>query len=183
MSLNLKYLLVLNGIILAMWTLYTVWSLRETEQQFMKAEVSSIKHLAIGLGLLVEHQIEKNDPVEGLQEEIESLLPHKTGLDIMIIDSSFKVRVATQAGNIGKKWYEEVIKDVLNGKTSPFEVVVTEEDHLSGALNKQLVSHGLFALAMLMIIGLMVNLLTYRIILRPLRVMNNHLKRGTFYAG
>jgi signal transduction histidine kinase len=211
MSLRNKYLLVLNGIITAMWIMYTAWSLRETEQQFMKAEMSSIKHLAIGIGLLVEHQLENNESVVSLQKEMASLLPHKTGLDIMIVDKTFKVKMATQEDLIGKEWFEETIQEVLEGQREKFEVVVTQGehlhvdrrvidatiavrsstgeithavhvarwlDHLSGALNKQLVSHGLFALAMLVIIGVAVNLLTYRIILRPLRVMNSRLNES-----
>ena len=211
MGLRNKYLLVLNGIIMAMWIMYTAWSLRATEQQFMKAEVNSLKHLSIGLGLLVEHQLENHETVESLQEEMASLLPHRTGLDIMIIDTSFIVKMATQEELIGKKWFEEAIRDVLNGRGSLFEVVVTEDghlhegrraidasiavrapsgkityaihvarwlDHLSGALNAQLVSHSLFALAMLIIVGVAVNLLTYHIILRPLTFMDRRLRES-----
>lgn len=211
MSLRNKYLLVLNGIITAMWIMYTASSLRETEQQFMNAEVSSIKHLAIGLGLLAEHQLEAHETVTGLQREIGSLLPHKTGLDIIIVDAAYNVKMATDARLIGTRWYEETIRNVLEGRSAKGEVLVkrgehlhvdrrvidatiavrspTGEithavhvarwlDHLSGALHHQLLSHGLFALAMLVIIGVAVNLLTYRIILRPLRDMNARLQES-----
>ncbi|MCP4678361.1 MAG: hypothetical protein GY854_23180 [Deltaproteobacteria bacterium] len=208
MSLRVKYLFVLNGVILSMWTVYAAWSLHKTEEQFMQTEMSSIKYLAIGLGLLVEHHIEKHDTVDGLQDEIESLLPHKSGLDIMLIDDSFMVRLATQKARIGRKWFEDKIRDVFLGER---DVIVTDTDHfhagrraiditvgvrnsagktviavhmarwldhMSGALNTQLVSHGLFALAMLIVVGVAVNLLTYRIVLKPLRSMNEELNES-----
>ncbi len=208
MSLKVKYLLVLNGVILSMWTIYAAWSLHKTEEQFMQAEMSSIKYLAIGLGLLVEHQIENHGTVDGLQDEIESLLPHKSGLDIMLIDNSFVVRLATQKDRVGRKWFEDKIGDVFHRQR---DVIVTDTehfhagrraiditvgvrdpagkivmavhmarwlDHMSGALNTQLVSHGLFALAMLVVVGVAVNLLTYRIVLKPLRSMNDELSES-----
>lgn len=177
----------------------------------MKAEVSSIKHLAIGIGLLVEHHLKNHEPVENLQEEMASLLPHRTGLDIMVVDKSFNVVMATQEHLVGTQWFEETIRDVLHGQRESFEVVVTQGehlhvnrrvidatiavrspsgeithaihvarwlDHLSGALNHQLASHALFALAMLVIIGVAVNFLTYKIILRPLRLMNTRLNES-----
>lgn len=211
MSLRNKYLLVLNGIISAMWIMYTVWSLRATERQYMKAEVSSIKNLAIGIGLLVEHHLKNHEPMENLQKEMASLLPHKTGLNIMIVDKSFNVAMATQEDLVGTQWFEETIQDVLQGQRETFEVVVTQGEHLhvdrrvidatiavrspsgeithavhvarwldylSGALNHQLAYHALFALAMLVIIGAAVNFLTYKIILRPLRLMNTQLNES-----
>lgn len=204
-SLKAKYLLVLNGVILSMWTLYAAWNLHKTESQFMRAEMNSIKHLAIGLGLLVEHHIERHGTVQGLQDEIESLLPHKSGLDIMLIDNSFTVRLATQKDRIGTKWFENKIGEVFRGG---HDVVVTDTEHfhagrravditvpvrdasgrvvmaihmarwldnISEALNSQLVFHGVFALAMLLVVGASVNFLTYRIVLRPLRSMNDAL--------
>lgn len=207
-SLNVKYLLVLNGVILSMWTLYAAWTLHETEKQFMEAELSSIRHLAIGLGLLVEHHIKNHNTVDDLQDEIESLLPHKSGLDIMLIDKSYVVRLATQRDRIGKKWFEEKIRDVFLKKQSGI-VTDTEHfhenrraiditvgvrdkagkvafvvhmarwlDHISGALNTQLISHGLFAIAMLIGVGTAVNLLTFRIVLKPLRSMNDELNQS-----
>ncbi len=59
MNLRTKYLLVLNGIILTMWVVYAAWSLQKTEESFMKAEMSSIKHLGLGIGLLVELSLDK----------------------------------------------------------------------------------------------------------------------------
>ena len=104
-SLQTKFLLVLNGMILAVWCMYAAWTLHKTEEQFMKAEVSSIEHLALGLELLVEHHLTTHRSVEGLQDEIESLLAHQAGLDIMLIDSAFIVKAATQRERIGKKWF------------------------------------------------------------------------------
>ena len=208
MSLRIKYVIVLNGIIMAMWILYTVWTLKETERQFMKAEVGSLKHLAIGLTLLVEHQLAHHESTEMLQTEIASLLPATSGYDFMVIDRSFQVKLATQPALVGERWFEETIRDVLNRQTSRHEVIVTNEGHrhenrraidatvavrspsgeinhaihvakwldqLSGALNQQLLSHGLFALAMLIIVGAAVNLLTYQVILKPLQQMNRSL--------
>ncbi len=205
LKLRTKYLLVLNGVILTMWTVYAAWSLHKTEEQFMSAEVGSLRHLAIGLGLLVEHHLETHGSVIELTDEIDSLRPHQSGLDIMLIDDAFVVRLATQEDRIGKKWFEEKIKQVFRGhrdgvvtdkehqhggrraiditvgvRSKGGEVVYVVHiarwlDHLSGALNTLLISHGLFALAMLLAVGAAVNLLTYLIVLRPLQSMSAEL--------
>jgi signal transduction histidine kinase len=209
MSLRTKYLLVLNSVILSMWTVYAAWSLHKTEEQFIKAEINSIKHLGIGLKLLAEHHFETHGTMDGLQDEIESLLPEQSGLDIMIIDDSFIVRLATQKDRIGKRWLEEDIRKVflnnldvivmdnehhyhgkrraiditagirdISGKTVFVVHVARWLDHLSGALNTQLISHGLFAFAILLAVGTVVSLLTYVIVLRPLHAMNTELRES-----
>jgi hypothetical protein len=125
-SLQTKFLLVLNGMILAVWCMYAAWTLHKTEEQFMRAEVSSIEHLAVGLGLLVEHHLSTHRSIAGLQGEIESLLSQQKGLDIMLIDRSFIVQAATQKDRIGRKWFETGINAVLQGDV---RVVVGDNEH------------------------------------------------------
>jgi signal transduction histidine kinase len=191
-----------------MWAIYAAWNLQKTEEQFMKAEMGSIEHLGLGLALLMEHHIETHGTIDGLQDEIASLHPDESGLDIMLIDNRYIVRLANQKDRIGKVWFEDKIEEIFRGhrkivvadkghhhagrraiditvgvRDSSGNVVLALHlarwlDHLSGALGNLLISHGLFAVAMLLVVGAAVNLLTYFIVLRPLRAMNEELNQS-----
>ena len=198
MSLKLKYLLPLNVVILLIWALHAVWDLRASEKAFMDSEINAIKHLAIGLRVLVERGIKRGEKVEVEQKSVSEMAERWGDLDIMILDEETRVRVATDEKRVGQRWYEPGIARVLSGEIEEswnvldhshdgrraIDVTVAVHDdsgtvryvvhvarwldRLLTAIGRQQMRHGLFALLLLIVVGLMANLLTYRFVLRPL---------------
>ncbi len=198
MQLRLKYLLPLNIIIFVIWAIYAIWSLRETEKAFLTAEVNALRHLAIGLTVLVEENLATGKSIKTQQAAIEDMAARLGNLDILIINRKLIVEVASRSERIGHRWYEEKIAEVLQGRLKQAWNISDHEhagrraidatigvrdakgeivyiihaarflDELLHVLNWQRLAHGVFALILLIVVGISVNVLTYRLVIRPL---------------
>ncbi|MBN1654380.1 MAG: hypothetical protein JXA30_11475 [Deltaproteobacteria bacterium] len=203
MGLRLKYLLPLNIIIILVWAVYAAWSLRETEKAFLTAEVDSLRHLAIGLTVLIKDNLKTGKPIKTQQAAIEEMAGRLDNLDILIINRQLTVEVASKRENIGKRWYERKIVEVLEGKTKQAWNISDHEhegrrvidatigvrdtsgrivyvihaarwlDQLLQVLNRQKLAHEIFTLILLLTVGISVNILTFLLIIRPLDSINS----------
>jgi signal transduction histidine kinase len=203
MRLRLKYLLPLNMIIFVIWAVYAIWSLRETEKAFLTAEVNALRHLAIGLTVLIEDSLATGKSIKTQQAAIEDMAARLENLDILIINSKLIVEVASKRERIGQRWYEAKIAEVLQGKLKQawnisdhthagrraIDATIGVRDNrgkvvyiihaarfldeLLHVLNRQKLAHGVFALTLLIVVGISVNVLTYRLVIRPLDTIHS----------
>lgn len=116
MSLNLKYLLVLNMVILAVWGVHAWTSVADLEASFLRSEAETLERLAQGLRLHLETVIREGRSVESAQAEVERLAETWGDVDLMVIAPDFRVVAASQQANLGRTWHEEAIASVFAGR-------------------------------------------------------------------
>ena len=198
MSLRLKYLLTLNLVIAAVWGGYTYWNYRESTRTHMRSEVNVLRHLGLGLRLLVVQAMESPRGIRDVQKRLDSLSKRWRGLDVMVLDRDFRVLAATLRKRVGKKWIEEDIKEVLEGKEKLIwkmwqhrhdghpsidsTIAVPDEngevryaihlarrlDAVHAASREQRRRDLTFAAMMLVVVGILLNALTYKFVIAPL---------------
>ncbi len=196
-SLSLKYLVPLNLLILLVWSWHFLSSRGDFERALLGAERTAIEQAAFGLKLRVEDVLARGAALETLAEDVAVLAGRWPGLDLMVVDDSFTVLVASSPDRVGTRWYEERIESVLAGADSAWNLEDHTHDgrqavdvslgvvgpggevrhvvHLAAWLDRLLVAlhrqrqHDLrAALAELVAVAIAVNLLTYYLVLRPL---------------
>lgn len=199
MSLALKYLVVLNLLIVTVWLAHFAASRGTIESTMLAAEREGMEQLAHTLTLHIEDAHRRSQGVEAAAPQISALAERWPGLDIMVIDRTFTVRLASNPARIGKQWFEREIESVLDarmgtawnlehhthdgrramdvtmgvrGGDGAIEYAVHIArwlDRLHEAVSTQRRHDMLSALGELGAVALLVNLLTISLVLRPLR--------------
>ena len=198
MSLRLKYLFTLNLVIALALGGYGIWNYRESVKSHMHSEVNALRHLGSGISLLVIQAMDSPEGMRGVQKRLDTLSEQWKGLDVMILDKDFRVLASTMPDRLGQRWKEEDIRKVLDGKRTriwktkghqhdgqpSFDSTIAVPDkngeiqyavhiarHLEvakAASRKQGLRDLLFTAFMLLIVGLAINILTYRFVIAPL---------------
>lgn len=196
-SLSLKYVLPLNLVILLLWGWHFLGSQGDFEHALLAAERTAMEQTAFGIKLRVEGSLARGEAVETAADDLAAVAGQWPGLDLMVVDESFVVRVASDAERVGRRWFEEGIESVLAGAPLAWNLEDHAHDgrraidvslgiaspdgeirhvvHLAAWLDRMLAAlhrqrrHDLrSALLELAAIAIAVNLLTFWLVLRPL---------------
>ncbi len=211
MNLRIKYVLPINAAILVLWGAHTWWDQHQFRRDYIDAEVKAILHLGQGLRSSVQHRVNDEAASADLALFAELIEPYAK-LDIMLLDRDSRVLASTRQDRVGRIWREPGIDRVLTGTVdSSWEVDDHEHEgeqvidasvgvrdatgrpalvvhvakplrSIGAARDAQLRSHLVFALALLLAVGLAVNLITYQLLLKPLRRIHRRVQEAGWSA-
>lgn len=199
MSLSLKYLVPLNLVIIVVWTIHLVSSQVALEEVMLATEKEAMEQLAYSVKLQLESVLAGGEKIDAVAGAVKALTRRWPGLDVMVIDNGFSVRLASDRTRIGRRWYEAGIESVLrdgtattwnmgdhahagrraidvsvavvgpDGEVSFVVHIAKWLDRLLDALHRQRRHNLLSALGELIAVAIAVNLLTLLLVLRPLQ--------------
>ncbi len=212
MSLRVKYLIPLNTVIVLMLLVHGYVDHAAFRRDFMAGQVSALEHLAVGLRAHVEHIVREKENVEEESAFLSDMASRPGELEIMLLRPDYVVVAATEPGLVGKRWYEKDFEEVAAGraditsKTSDHQHegvamidvstaarapsgqvaylihIARRQDELAAALSTQWRQHMLAALALLLAVALVVNWLTYRLIITPLDRVHERIRKTGWVA-
>ena len=199
MSLSVKFLVPLNLLIVLIWVAHFLITRATLEEAMLAGEAEAMGQLASSLKAQLEATVVRGDDVESVAEQIDALAGRWPELDLMVIDDTFRVRVASDPSRVGRRWHEDGIEAVLASTASStwnladhahdgrraidFSIGVVDGDgqvryvvHIAKWLDRMhgalasLRRHNLTsAVGELVGVAVAINLLTIFLVLRPLR--------------
>ncbi len=211
MSLRWKFLFPLNVIILVVWLGHFLETSGRIENEITRSEMDSIGHLALGLKFSIEHMLRHREDITAEQEYLGRLARQWSNLDIMVIDPGFGVRLASNPSRLGRRWHEPGFDDVFAGRheeiwnihdhfhdgRSAIDVTIGVMDEsgrvlyvvhiarwldaLENAKNEQLLSHLVSALVLLLAVTAAANVLTYRLVIRPIARLRSRIAASGWF--
>jgi len=197
-SLSLKYLVPLNLVILTIWVVNFVGSQRSLEGAIITTERDAMEQVAVSLAAPLEKAMLQQAGIRVIGPQLEAMGKRWPGLDIMIIDDAFTVRLASDPSRVGRRWYEKSIENVFGGEQTTtwnledhahegrptidvsvgaadadgrvvFVVHIAKLlDRLPGFLHQQRRQNLVTAAGELAAVAVVINLMTYLLVLRPL---------------
>ncbi len=203
MNLWLKLLVPINVAILVVWLAHTWWEVDSIERDFMGAEANALTHLAKGLA-----SVHRERTGRGYAAFNRAAAEFGT-LEVMLVDRRSVVLASNVEGRRGRAWRDAGIDAVLSGSRdsdwrrhdhagtpvldASVPVVVNGEvrsvvhvakplralDASVAALRRR---HIAFAGLLLVAVSVVVNILTFWFVIRPLRAVHERLRRDEWQA-
>ena len=208
MSLSLKYLVPINLLIIAIWVAHFIDTRSALEDAVVATEAEAMAQLSHSLRIDIEAALAHGETVSTVASKVAALGARWSGLEVMVIEPSFRVVVATHPDRIGELWYEPAIASVLDG-LEPSSWNLDEHRHQGrraidasvpvlgpngemryvvhtaklldrlAAATRQQRQHDLYsAVAELAAVTVVVNLLTVLLVLRPLSRIRRRIARS-----
>ena len=209
MRIRWKYLISINGILIAIWVLYIVTEQVWDREDMLHIEARCLQKLAMILrGVGFDH----GRPRSSLPATLKAMTDVHAGTEIMILDATSVIRFSSVAGRVGQRWEEKDIKWVIHrhrastwqfkdhyhGKVAMLDVtvpVLDSTDRTSFAIHVarrlDLVQsilkghrsrHAAWALMSTALIGLVLSLVTYLWLIRPINSMTRLLSTSRWYG-
>lgn len=209
MQIRWKYLLWVNGVLLVIWAVYILLGQVWERQDMLRIEARSLQDLA---RLVEELGFRAGAPLSGLDETVQRLARVYPGTEIMVLDRRSVVRFSSTGGRVGRRWREQDIDDVLEqrkasswhfrdhyhaglamldvtvgvpdstGRPQYAIHVARRMDMLIDLLAEHRTRNTLWALVSVVLIGVVLSLVTYAWLIRPINRVTQVLSASRWYA-
>jgi signal transduction histidine kinase len=208
MRIQWKYLLGVNGVLLVVWTLYIFTDREWDRRDMLRLEARSLENMA---RVVRTACFERGVPASSMRPLMAALTRAQPGVEIMVIDRRLVVRASTIPGRVGRRWRERDIEAVLaRGQTATWQYkdhyhggkamldvtvpvpgpggkpvyaihVARRMDLLMDLLGEHRVRNTLWALGSVVLIGVVLSLVTFRWLIRPVNRMTAILSSSRWY--
>jgi signal transduction histidine kinase len=208
MRIQWKYLLGVNGVLLVVWTLYIFTDREWDRRDMLRLEARSLQNMA---RVVRAASFERGAPAPSMKPLLAALARTQPGIEIMVIDRRSVVQASTIPDRVGKRWQERDIEQVLSrgraaawqykdhyhggkamldvtvpvpgpqGKPTHAIHVARRMDLLMDLLGEHRVRTTLWALGSVVLIGVVLNLVTFRWLIRPVNRMTEILSSSRWY--
>jgi len=209
MRIRWKYLLSINSILLAIWVLYIATEQIWDRKDMLHLEARSLQTLA---KMLRTVGFVQGRPRPSLPALLGAMRDIQAGTEIMILDAASVIRFSSVAGRVGRRWEEAEIRWVLqqrraaswqfkdhyhggvamldvtipvldaSGRTSFAIHVARRLDLVESILKVHRFRHAAWALMSTVLIGLVLSLVTYLWLIRPINRMTGLLSTSRWYG-
>ena len=210
MQIRWKYLIGINGVLMVLWILHIVTDQMWDRRDLLRIEVRNLLNLA---QVLQDTGFEGGRPRANLSQILSSMARIHQGTEWMVLDARSMVHTSSVRGRAGRVWKEPDIEMVLRGEAvRPWKVQdhyhggqavldvtvavrtpsgkVTHAIHgarrldlVETMLRQQRKHHFLWALAAIVLIGVVISLVTYRWLIRPVNRMTQLLYQSRWHPG
>jgi len=208
MRIQSKYLLWVNGVLLLLWTLYIVTDQAWDSRDLLRIEahyLQSVARVVRGAGFSA------GEPSKGLTRLLNVLTQVHPGIEVMVLDRRSVVRASSVAGRVGRRWREKDIDQVLaRGETAKWQYqdhfhggmamldvtlpvagpagpptyaihIARRMELVNQLLREHRARNVLWAVASMVLIGVLLTLGTYRWMIRPVKQMTDTLAQSRWY--
>jgi len=103
MRIRWKYLLWVNGVLLALWTLYIVTDQIWDGRDMLRLEAESLRCMARMLRVASFRDGRPRPSTQALLAELTRLRP---GTEVMVLDRHYVVRASSVPSRVGQRWME-----------------------------------------------------------------------------
>ncbi len=209
MPLQRKFLLLVNGALLAIFAVHTLHDQLALRRELLQLEVRSLTQLAESFAR--GGFDDRGRPRASLQRWISAHRPIERGLEVLVIGQGSKVVLGLPAKRVGKRWAEADISAVLRGEDTRrwkiddhfhdhrpmLDVTVPVSDgagrvryvvHVARDLRlvreliaKRMWSHAAWTLGALLLVALLVNSATLFWLIRPIRHLTKSLRGSRWF--
>jgi len=208
MQIRWKYLIGINGVLMVLWLLHIVTDQMWDRRDMLRIEVRNLFNLA---QVLQDTGFDGGRPQANLSQILSAMARIHQGTEWMVLDARSVVHTSSVKGRVGKVWKEADIERVLRGEmANPWkvqdhyhggyavlDVTVAVRAPSSGVtyaihgarrldlvetmLREQRKHHFLWAFAAIVLIGVVISLVTYRWLIRPVNRMTRLLHQSRWH--